>query len=130
MDDVKERVIKLEVIQERITDNQESLTQSMREISKSMQKQELLFEKLISLETAITDKFKVVHKRIDMNETTINDKVDEANIKECKQKIDILEPVIFFVTHPKLLITILASSYLLTIKEIRDVVIELFKVVS
>lgn len=117
------KLVKIETILERVANNQDSLTESMAEISKSMQKQELLFEKLVNLETNTKSSIDRLHKRIDGT----NEKVSD-NFLFCNEKFKIIEPILFFIKRPKMFIVLISSCYLITIKEVRDVVFNYFKI--
>lgn len=129
MDDVKERVldhdkklVKIETILERVATNQDSLTQSMRDISKSMQKQELLLEKLTNLEINTKESINRLHKRIDYNSEKLKLKADTVVVEDCVEKLKTLEPIIFFTKRPKLLILMILGFTSLLFKEVRDFV--------
>jgi len=109
MDEVKERVIKLEVIQDRISSNQTSLTASIGEIAKSMQKQEVLLQKQ-----------EILFEKLITMEETLATKADKTEVALIQEKLDDLESVRFFVKRPLMFMVLVITTSLLFIKEIRD----------
>jgi chromosome segregation ATPase len=62
-----------------LTDTTDHISEKLDTISDSVQKQELLFEKLVNLETKTEDRIKRIHQRID---------ICEDNFKGVKEKQD------------------------------------------
>lgn len=89
------KLAKVETILERVAVNQDKMAEAVTQISSSILKQELILEKLSSLETTSKGSFERVHYRIDKLDagSRANDiKLDhlDAGITEVKQNIIIL----------------------------------------
>lgn len=90
------KLTKVETILERVAMNQDKMAEAVTQISSSILKQELILEKLSSLETNSKGSFERVHSRIDTldasgrcNETKLDHL--EASILEVKGSVKVLE---------------------------------------
>mgnify|MGYP000745984200 CR=1 FL=1 len=124
------KLVRIETILERVATNQDKMAEALSSISDSILKQELLLEKLTNLEENTKISINRVHKRIDSVDEKMKVKADQDDVEEHANKLKILEPVIFFSKYPKLAVMIIASMYLFTIKEVRDVIFNIFKVIG
>lgn len=104
MDDIIEKKLyehesklaKVETILERVAVNQDKMAEAITQISSSILKQELILEKLSSLETTSKGSFERVHFRIDSLDSKcrhVENRLEhfESNITEVKGNIKVIE---------------------------------------
>ena len=90
------KLAKVETILERVAVNQDKMAEAVTQISSSILKQELILEKLSSLETTSKGSFERVHFRVDKLDTIgrhTDTRLDhfEASVAEIKQTVRLLE---------------------------------------
>lgn len=111
------KLVRVEVILERVASNQDQMADAVRTITDSMVKQELLLEKLTNLEANTKDSIGRVHKRIDSVEDTSNEKHSAT-----EKKLSALDFLITMANNPKMTMFIVGALYLVAIEDIRKAV--------
>ena len=114
------KLVRVETILERVALNQDSMAESLKAITESMGKQELILEKLAHLEENTKGSINRIHSRIDGEITIRNEKLE--SIQETLSELDLART---FSKYPKLATAAFVVLYLLTIKEFRDVLMPL-----
>lgn len=99
-------ITEMRVYLKQMLETQTKIQQAMDSISKSTQKTELLFEKLINLEEKTDTRFSSV----------------EDNVKKIEEKSEELDLVRLLVKRPYITIVIGVGLYVLAIKEARDAI--------
>lgn len=97
--DIARFIIEQGTLNKSLAESTKSLATDMKDIKESMQKQEVLLEKLSNLETKIEDNNKRVHKRIDIEVQNRSERFNDIKssydfqIKELKEshKLQIVE---------------------------------------
>lgn len=114
------QLVRVETILERVATNQDKMSEAISSISNSILKQELLLEKLTSLEADTKEANKRVHSRVDETIEFIRDVKKEmlSLNKETKDKFEILKPVLFFAQYPKLAFLSIAGLVVLTMSDL------------
>ena len=91
----------------------------------------VVFEKMANMEVKHEEHYKTIHKRLDREIEAITTKLDKAvairviETSNLKTKLDKLDIVIFFSSHPRLFLIGLSGLYLFTIKDIRDPILKI-----
>lgn len=111
---------KIESALEKFDSKQDRMADNLGAIAVSMQKQELLLEKITNLEVNTRNSFDRVHKRIDEEA-----RMGTERRLELEKKVKILDPVIALFTYPTIAVFVIIGAYTFSIKEIRDDVLDL-----
>lgn len=111
---------KIELTLEKFDSKQDRMADNLGAIAVSMQKQELLLEKITNLEVNTRNSFDRVHKRIDEEV-----KVGTERRLELEKKVKILDPVIALFTYPTIAVLVIIGAYAFSIKEVRDDILDL-----
>ncbi len=106
---------KIELTLEKFDSKQDRMADNLGAIAVSMQKQELLLEKITNLEVNTRNSFDRVHKRIDEEV-----KVGTERRLELENRVKILDPVIALFTYPTIAVLVIIGAYAFSIKEVRD----------
>lgn len=135
------KLTKLETVLERVDNNQSSMADSISSIAISMQKQELLLEKITNLEVNTRNSFDRVHSRIDVaiedelnrfkvlelkladKEEALRNKLD-ASDSSIASKFKSLNPILVLLENKKLAILSAVGIYAMAIKDFRDPVLQ------
>lgn len=118
------KLTKLETILERVGSNQDKMSDNIGAIAISIQKQELLLEKITNLEINTRSSFDRVHSRVNIAIDAELKRFEAVNLK-----LKILDPLVQLLKYRIIAITSLIGIYAMTIKEVRDPIVEvLFKV--
>lgn len=110
------KLVKIETILERVASNQDRLADSIATISASIVKQELLLEKLGNLEENTKMSINRLHKRVDDEAKTRDEKL--SYVEKALNELDLART---FSKYPKLAIAVFMILYLFSIKEFRDI---------
>lgn len=102
----EKQLMKLETVLDRVTANQDKMADSISSIALSLQKQELLLEKITNLDLNTKDSFARVHIRITDNKKSIDDKLVTID-----KKLINLEIVSTLIKYPALLSFIAYGMY-------------------
>ena len=111
---------KIELTLEKFDSKQDKMADNLGAIAVSMQKQELLLEKITNLEVNTRNSFDRVHKRIDEEV-----KSGTERRLELEKKVKILDPVITLFTYPTIAVLVIIGAYAFLIKEVRDDILDL-----
>lgn len=111
---------KIELTLEKFDSKQDRMADNLGAIAVSMQKQELLLEKITNLEVNTRNSFDRVHKRIDEEV-----KIGTERRLELEKKVKILDPVIALFTYPTIAVLVIIGAYAFLIKEVRDDILDL-----
>ena len=111
---------KIELTLEKFDSKQDRMADNLGAIAVSMQKQELLLEKITNLEANTRNSFDRVHKRIDEEV-----KIGTERRLELEKRVKILDPVITLFTYPVIAVFVIIGAYAFSIKEVRDDILDL-----
>ena len=111
---------KIESALEKFDSKQDRMADNLGAIAVSMQKQELLLEKITNLEVNTRNSFDRVHKRIDEES-----KAGTERRLELEKKVKILDPVIALFTYPTIAVLVIIGAYAFSIKEVRGDILDL-----
>lgn len=109
------QIQRLEIIQEHILEHQTSTSESIAILAKSMERQEVLLEKIGNLEVNTNHSFEELEEKLKNSVDDYLDKYDEVN-----KKFKILNPIIVMLDNKTLTFLALVGSYAMAIKELRD----------
>lgn len=111
------KLVRVEVILERVATNQDRMAEALTSISDSIVKQELLLEKLTHLEEDTKGSIGRVHKRIDSVAVDSKERIDSVNAK-----VNVMEPIIVMLKNPKMTMLILGALYVIAVEDLRKAV--------
>ena len=111
---------KIELTLEKFDSKQDRMADNLGAIAVSMQKQELLLEKITNLEVNTRNSFDRVHKRIDEEVKACTERR-----LELENRVKILDPVIALFTYPVIAVLVIIGAYAFLIKEVRDDILDL-----
>ena len=111
------KLVRVEVILERVATNQDRMAEAISSISESIVKQELLLEKLTNLEENTKASIGRVHKRIDQVEGDSKGRAETIN-----KSLTTLEPIIVMLNNPKMTMFLIGALYLVAIEDVRKAV--------
>ena len=108
------KTAKLEVLSENMHD-------VVIKLSDAALKQDVILEKLTSLDAKFEQSLEEVRK----DHLTLIAEY-ELKLGQLDSELSKLKPVLFFLEYPKILVLTLVMLYVMTIQEVRDVVLKLF----
>ena len=111
---------KIDAALEKFDSKQDRMADNLGAIAVSMQKQELLLEKITNLEVNTRNSFDRVHKRIDEEV-----KAGTERRLELEKRVKILDPVIALFTYPTIAVLVIIGAYAFSIKEVREDILDL-----
>lgn len=135
------KLAKVETILERVAVNQDKMAEAVAQISSSILKQELILEKLSSLETHSKGSFDRIHSRVDslyssVNNLNVKQEALEATVKDIlvdsssfSSKLDDLELFSLFRKYPIVAILVSLGVFSLSFAEVRSFIIDIVSIV-
>ena len=115
------QLVKIETVLERVARNQDKLSTSQEKtndtissIAISIQKQELLLEKITNLETNTKDSFKRAYETMDEFKIDFNNEIDSLD-----KKIKVFDPISTLIKNKYLTLLAIIGCYSIAIQEVR-----------